>query len=143
MKRLFLSAIFAIVAFTSNAQLDNAKLQQEFVKELNAYRISKGLNTVSLNSADIKTAQNQAIYCVSVNKLTHYYPDFKNVEAECALFNGNLPTAKTSLNQWINSINHNKLLLLPDVTTIGIYYIKGFSNEFNISGYYAVLVLNL
>jgi uncharacterized protein YkwD len=134
--------IVFLFPFISFAQIDNVKLQQDFVNELNVYRESQGLNPISLNSADNKTAQNQVIYCVSMNKLTHYYPDFKNVEAECTLFNGNLPTAKTSINQWISSFNHNKLLLLPDVTTIGFYCVQGFSNEFNIPGYYAVLVLN-
>jgi uncharacterized protein YkwD len=135
MKKLIVF-LFPFIAFT---QVDNVKLQQDFVKELNAYRVSKGLNTVSIdNISNIKAAR-QANYCVSINTLTHDYPEFKGVYAECALFQTTIPTAKNFLNIWINSPEHNKLLLLPDVTSIGIYYVPGLNN--NHTGYYAVLVL--
>ena len=135
MKKLIVF-LFPFIAFT---QVDNVKLQQDFVKELNAYRVSKGLNTVSLNSMDIETAKLQSNYCASINTLTHDYPEFKSVYAECGHFCTNLPSAKLYLNAWINSPEHNKLLLLPDVTSIGIYYVPGLNN--NHTGYYAVLVL--
>ena len=139
MKNLFLSTIFLVIAFASNAQIDNTKLQQDFVKELNAYRASKGLGTVKLDSIDISQAKKQATYCASIKTLTHDYPEFKGVYAECALFNTSSPDAKFFLNTWISSIPHNELLLLPEVTSIGIFYVKGINS--NNIGYYAILVL--
>jgi uncharacterized protein YkwD len=144
MKRLILSTIFAVVAFTGNAQqIDNVKLQQDFVKELNTYRVSKGLKPVSLNSNEISTAKVQANYCSSISTLTHDYPGGRvNVHHECALFNAELPNAKLYLSKWISSPSHNDQLLKDEITHIGIYYVKGFNSKLGFDGYYAVLVLN-
>ena len=135
--------IVFLFPFISFAQIDNVKLQQDFVSELNVYRVSQGLNPVSLNSAEIGTAKVQANYCSSISTLTHDYPGGRiNVHHECALFNSELPDAKLYINQWIASPSHNAALLKDEITHIGIYCVQGFSNEFNIPGYYAVLVLN-
>jgi uncharacterized protein YkwD len=132
--------IVFLFPFISFAQIDNVKLQQDFVKELNVYRASKGLKSVSIDTISNIKAARQANYCVSISTLTHNYPEFKGVYAECVLFQTTMPTAKNFLNIWINSPGHNKLLLLPDVTSIGIYYVSGLND--NRTGYYAVLVLH-
>ena len=135
--------IVFLFPFISFAQIDNVKLQQDFVKELNVYRASKGLKPVSLNSNEISTAKLQANYCSSIGTLTHDYPGGRvNVYHECALFNAELPDAKLYINQWISSPGHNAQLLKDDITHIGIYYVKGFHNKAGFAGYYAVLVLN-
>jgi uncharacterized protein YkwD len=135
--------IVFLFPFISFAQIDNVKLQQDFVKELNVYRASKGLKPVSLNSNEISTAKLQANYCSSTGTLTHDYPGGRvNVHHECALFNAELPDAKLYINQWISSPGHDAQLLKEDITHIGIYYVKGFHNKAGFDGYYAVLVLN-
>lgn len=139
MKKLIVF-LFPFIAFT---QVDNVKLQQDFVKELNIYRVSKGLNPVSLNSNENNTAKVQANYCSSISTLTHDYPGGRvNVHHECALFNTELPDAKLYINQWIASPSHNGQLLKEDVTNIGIYCVKGLHSKSGFNGYYAVLVLN-
>lgn len=136
MKKLFV-LLFPLLSFS---QIDNVKLQQDFVKELNVYRVSKGLNPVIINKDNNIKAERQAKYCVSISTLTHDYPEFKGVYAECGHFCTDLPSAKFYLNSWINSPSHDVLLLLPDVTSIGIYYVSGLHDNDN--GYYAFLVLN-
>lgn len=135
--------IVFLFPFISFAQIDNVKLQQDFVNELNVYRVSQGLNPVSLNSAEIGTAKVQANYCSSISTLTHDYPGGRiNVHHECALFNSELPDAKLYINQWIASPSHNDALLKDEITHIGIYCVKGFNSKLGFDGYYAVLVLN-
>jgi uncharacterized protein YkwD len=135
--------IVFLFPFISFAQIDNVKLQQDFVSELNTYRVGKGLKPVSLNSTEIGSAKVQANYCSSISTLTHDYPGGRvNVHHECALFNAELPNAKLYLNKWIASPAHNDQLLEDDVTNIGIYYVKGFNSKLGFDGYYAILVLN-
>ncbi len=136
MKKLII-LLFPFIAF---AQIDNTKLQHEFVKELNSYRVSKGLNVVKLTDSDNKKAECQTRYCVSIETLTHDYPEFKSVYAECGAFLSNLPDARYCLNGWINSPSHNYLLLLPDIDTIGIFCSAGVNDNEN--GYFIFLVLN-
>jgi hypothetical protein len=50
------------------------------------------------------------------------------------------PGAESYLYQWIDSPDHNDLLLLDGATRIGIYYTPGGLEGDD--GYYAVLVIN-
>lgn len=140
MKKLFFTTLFTIIAVISSAQVDNVKLQQEFVKELNAYRASKGLSSVQLDNNDNNKAKCQVMYCISINTLTHDYPDFKAVYAECGSFLSNKPNANYCLSRWINSPAHNRLLLLPNIDTVGIFCSEGVN--INKNGYFVFLVLN-
>lgn len=144
MKNLFLSAIFATVAFVYNAQIDNTKLQQDFVKELNAYRSSKGLGSVKLDSSCINIAKYQSTYCSKNKVLIHNTPAKQDLLAKLpySIFAENAHSsfsinASAILNSWIKSSSHNYNLLLSDVKKIGIY--AAFDLTTNI--YYVFLVL--
>jgi len=144
MKNLFLSTIFLVIAFASNAQIDNSKLQQDFVKELNAYRASKGLGTVKLDSSCINIAKYQSTYCSKNKVLIHNTPAKQDLLAKLpySIFAENAHSsfsvnALTVLNSWIKSPGHNYNLLLSDVKKIGIY--AAFDSTSNI--HYVFLVL--
>jgi uncharacterized protein YkwD len=137
MKQLLL----VLLPFLSNAQVDNVTLQQEFVKELNVYRRSQNLGPVALDERSIHRAKLQAEYCSKIEDLTHDCPAWFPLRlAECALWNMDDPGAESYLLQWIDSPDHNDLLLLDEATRIGIYYTPGVLEGDN--GYYAVLVIN-
>jgi uncharacterized protein YkwD len=138
MKNLFLSTIFAVIAFASNAQIDNTKLQQDFVKELNAYRVSKGLGSVTLNTQLIAISKAQSQYCASINKLTHERPNNDvYFVIENAYSTSQSPIASDCLDAWKNSFGHNEILLIKDLSEIGIYAVKS-----NTGQYYIILNCN-
>jgi uncharacterized protein YkwD len=137
MKRLLL----VLLPFIGNAQVDNVTLQQEFVEELNAYRRSQDLDPVVLDDRSIYRAKLQAEYCVKNGVLTHACPNwFPPRLAECGLWNMYVLDATRCLEEWIDSPNHNDLLLLDNATKIGIYAAEGdYEND---EGCYVFLVLN-
>jgi uncharacterized protein YkwD len=137
MKKLLL----LLLPFCSLSQIDNVTLNKEFVVKLNTYRKHNGLDPVVLDDASIYRAKLQANYCSKVEDLTHDSPMwFPSRLAECALWNMDDPGAESYLYQWIDSPDHNDLLLLDGATRIGIYYTPGVLEGDD--GYYAVLVIN-
>lgn len=129
MKRLILSAIFAVVAFTINAQqIDNSKLQNDFLKDINTYRKSKKLTTVELDPICIQLAKEQAEYCAKNNIFTHERiggRDFPfNSVGENGNSSGGLVNSQTCLSGWISSPTHHQILLWSTAARIGIYSAK-------------------
>jgi uncharacterized protein YkwD len=137
MKRLLL----VLLPFLGNAQVDNVTLQQEFVKELNAYRHSQNLGSVVLDERSIYRAKLQAEYCAKEGVLTHACPKWFPIRlAECGLWNMYTLDATRCLEEWIDSPDHNDLLLLDEATEIGIWATEGdYEND---EGCYVFLVLN-
>ena len=137
MKKLLLF----LLPFTALSQSNNTEIQLEFVKLLNEYRAENGLDPVVLDERSIYRAKLQAEYCSKIEDLTHDCPAWFPLRlAECALWNMDDPGAESYLLQWIDSPDHNDLLLLDEATRIGIYYTPGVLEGDN--GYYAVLVIN-
>jgi uncharacterized protein YkwD len=138
MKNLFFTTLFTIIAVISSAQVDNTKLQQDFVKELNAYRASKGLSSLTLNTQLTNISKAQSQYCASINKLTHERPNNDvYFVIENAYSTSQSPIASDCLNAWKNSSKHNEILLLKDLSEIGIYAVKS-----NTGQYYIILNCN-
>jgi uncharacterized protein YkwD len=133
-----------MLSIVGNAQIDNEKLQKDFVKELNIYRTSKGLPDVKLDSNCIQIAKYQSIYCAENNVLTHDTPKKNDLldKLSYSVFaenghSGGSVSATNILNSWIKSSGHNKNLLLYDVVKIGIYA----AQESTKNKYYVFLVL--
>ena len=129
------------VSFVGHTQVNNVTLQQEFVEELNAYRRSQDLDPVVLDDRSIYRAKLQSEYCAKEGVLTHACPNWFPLRlAECGLWNMYVPDATRCLEEWIDSPNHNDLLLLDSATKIGIYAAEGdYEND---EGCYVFLVLN-
>jgi uncharacterized protein YkwD len=137
MKKLLL----LLLPFTALSQPSNTEIQLEFVELLNQYRVENGLNKVVLDDRSIYRAKLQAEYCAKEGVLTHACPKWFPIRlAECGLWNMYVPDAKRCLEEWIDSPNHNDLLLLEEATEIGIYAVEGdYENE---EGCYVFLVIN-
>ena len=81
MKKLFV----LLLPFIASAQIDNVKLQQEFSKKLNEYRIAHGLNALTINENANAAAKIQSDYLISTYRrdstglitglLGHDHPD--------------------------------------------------------------------
>jgi uncharacterized protein YkwD len=139
MKKLLL--LLLLLPFCSLTQINNESLNKEFVVKLNEYRKQNGLDPVVLDDKSIYRAKLQSEYCVKEGVLTHDCPKwFPYRWAECGLWNMYVPDATRCLEEWIDSPNHNDLLLLDGATKIGIYAAEGdYENE---EGCYVFLVLN-
>ena len=129
MKRLILSTIFAVVAFTINAQqIDNIKLQNDFLRDINNYRKTKGLSAVKLDTICIQLAKDQAEYCAKNDILTHDRIGGRDFPFSSVGENGTsssvLVNSQTCLTGWISSHHHNLTLVWPSAARIGIYSAK-------------------
>ena len=131
MKKLIIF-LFPFIAFT---QVDNVKLQQDFIKDLNTYRTSKGLSSVRLDAECIQTAKKQAEYCAENNILTHNRADQDLITfletgfKENGYWTTGLVDSQRCMQSWITSPDHNKNLLAPYAIKIGIYSVTSKSGE--------------
>lgn len=109
--------------------LDSASI--ETIKLVNKYRKSKGLNELSIDSSLMVYAKEYSEVLTKLNKTKHSDIELTSIKAEnlykesgfgMFLLNrkelGNIPS--NAVSSWKTSDGHNKNMLTPNVTKIGI-----------------------
>jgi uncharacterized protein YkwD len=131
----------------------------EFYSLINLYRLKHNLNQLTFDSTIVNVSKFQSDYILHNKKLTHetnitgyvtlsdrlvQFNYTKTFAAECILNSSFLlvvtmhqSIAQHILNRWINSPGHNQVLLMPNVSHMGV----SISRD-NLSGcFYSCLVL--
>jgi uncharacterized protein YkwD len=119
-----------------------AKLDAERARQLiNAYRKEKGLKPVELNSQLTLAAKDHARDLAKWDRISHYGSDGSNPwdRVKRAGYNPkvaaeNVGTGQVSIEEvfkgWRESEGHNKNLLLPDATQMGVALVHDGKTEF-------------
>ncbi len=116
------------VAIASVITCDTGTFNVQFLCALNQYRQSKGLNSLSYNSALNSAALDHAGWMNANSLMSHIGEDGSKFYERCAAFNTQCDAenvskgytnAKRLLNAWIASPSHNKNLL-GNHTVIGL-----------------------
>ncbi|MEO1265956.1 MAG: CAP domain-containing protein [Pseudomonadota bacterium] len=115
--------------------------QASALKLINAYRRKKGLRALKLNPALAKAAKLHSRDLAKWDRISHYGSDgsnpwdrVKRVGFKAKLAAENVGTGQKSLAEvmegWKKSPGHNKNLLLPDATHMGIALVNDPKTEF-------------
>lgn len=136
----FISTIL-ILLFT-NLVSAQTKLDSLVLFEINSYRVSKGLSVLTGSEVNFKSASHHSKYLVKNNKIGHSEDTLVNPNDRFVFFGGKsnhvgenvtsvnvnvkrdsidlVKVSKLVVNSWINSPEHNKLLLSKDFKYAGV-----------------------
>ena len=125
---LALSAGLAIAPAPAGAQTDPAATEQEFVNDINALRVSKGLKPLEVHPELVSVARSWAASMAKADQISHNPRLAQSVTSDWQKLGENVGVGMTEdkLHQaFIDSPSHYKNLVDPDFAYIGVGVVIG------------------